>query len=256
MFSQLPSLRSQTRVKIFQYWERTNVIRAVNLKKKFGRKEVVKGVNVEVERGEVVGLLGPNGAGKTTTFNMILGIVAPTSGKIYLDGVDITHMPVHRRAKLGITYLQQETSVFSGLTVWENLEVVLRFAGERDIDGRARELLEEFGLWNLRDQIADNLSGGEKRRLELARMMTLKPSFLLLDEPFVGIDPKTVKDIQNMVRELKRRNLGVVITDHNVEELVEVVDRLYVMHKGEIIASGPPDEVLSSPVVKEVYLGE
>ncbi len=243
-------------LKYSKKWERSAVIRAVNLRKKFGRKEVVKSVNVKVERGEVVGLLGPNGAGKTTTFNMILGIVAPTSGKIYLDGVDITHMPVHRRAKLGITYLQQETSVFSGLTVWENLEVVLRFAGERDIDGRARELLEEFGLWNLRDQIADNLSGGEKRRLELARMMTLKPSFLLLDEPFVGIDPKTVKDIQNMVRELKRRNLGVVITDHNVEELVEVVDRLYVMHKGEIIASGPPDEVLSSPVVKEVYLGE
>ena len=232
------------------------MIRAVNLKKRFGRKEVVKGVSVEVKRGEVVGLLGPNGAGKTTTFNMILGIVAPTSGKIYLDEVDITHMPVHRRAKLGITYLQQETSVFSGLTVWENLEVVLRFAGEKDTDGRVKELLEEFGLWNLRDQIADNLSGGEKRRLELARMMTLKPSFLLLDEPFVGIDPKTVKDIQSMVRELKKRNLGVVITDHNVEELVEVVDRLYVMHKGEIIASGPPDEVLSSPVVKEVYLGE
>ena len=232
------------------------MIKAVGLRKRFGRKEVVKGVNIEVKRGEVAGLLGPNGAGKTTTFNMILGIVSPSAGRIFLDDIDITYLPIHKRAKLGITYLQQETSVFSGLSVIENLEIVLKFAGEKDVRKKAERILEEFGIIHLKDQIADDLSGGEKRRLELARMMTLKPSFLLLDEPFVGIDPKTVKDIQNMVRELKKRNMGIIITDHNVGELSEVVDILYVMHKGEIVASGPPDEVLSSEVVKEVYLGE
>lgn len=232
------------------------MIKAIGLRKRFGRKEVVKGVNIEVRRGEVVGLLGPNGAGKTTTFNMILGIVSPSAGRIFLDEINITHLPIHKRAKLGITYLQQETSVFSGLSVIENLEIVLKFAGEKDVERKAEEILEEFGILHLKDQIADDLSGGEKRRLELARMMTLKPSFLLLDEPFVGIDPKTVKDIQKMVIELKSRNMGIIITDHNVEELAEVVDILYVMHKGEMIASGSPDEVLSSEVVKEVYLGE
>ncbi len=232
------------------------MIKAIGLRKRFGRKEVVKGVNIEVRRGEVVGLLGPNGAGKTTTFNMILGIVSPSAGRIFLDDINITHLPIHKRAKLGITYLQQETSVFSGLSVIENLEIVLKFAGEKDVERKAEEILEEFGILHLKDQIADDLSGGEKRRLELARMMTLKPSFLLLDEPFVGIDPKTVKDIQKMVIELKSRNMGIIITDHNVEELAEVVDILYVMHKGEMIASGSPDEVLSSEVVKEVYLGE
>ncbi len=227
-----------------------------DLTKRFGRKAVVRGVSLEVRRGEVVGLLGPNGAGKTTIFNMILGIVVPTSGRISLDGRDITNLPIHTRARLGITYLQQETSVFSGLTVWENLDLVLRFNGVKSRHDRIRRLLEEFGIWELRDQIADELSGGEKRRLELARMMTLDPSFLLLDEPFVGIDPKTVKDIQKMVLELKGRGLGIIITDHSVDELVEVVDRLYVIHKGEIIAEGPPEEALSNEIVKEVYLGE
>ncbi len=233
------------------------MIKAVGLRKRFGRKEVVRGVDIEVKRGEVAGLLGPNGAGKTTTFNMILGIVSPSSGRIFLDDVDITYLPVHERARLGITYLQQETSVFSGLSVIENLKIVLTFSGEKkNVKEKAESILKEFGILHLKDQLADDLSGGEKRRLELARMMTLKPSFLLLDEPFVGIDPKTVKDIQSMVRELKRRNLGIIITDHNVDELAEVVDRLYVMHKGKIIASGSPEEVLSSEVVKEVYLGE
>ena len=217
---------------------------------------MVRDVNLYVKRGEVVGLLGPNGAGKTTTFNMILGIVIPTKGVILLDGKDITTVPIYKRALYGITYLQQETSVFNGLTVWENLEIVLRFKKEKDIKGTVEKLLDEFGLKNLKDQFAENLSGGEKRRLELARMMTLNPSFLLLDEPFVGIDPKTVKDIQNMVRELKKRNLGIIITDHNVDELVAVVDRLYVMYKGEIISQGPPDQALGSSLVKEVYLGE
>ena len=232
------------------------MIRCVSLYKRFGRKYVVKNVNIVVKRGEVVGLLGPNGAGKTTTFNMILGIVTPTKGKIFLDGKEITSVPIYKRALMGITYLQQETSVFSGLKVRENLEIVLRHKKERNINEKVEKLLKEFGLWELRNQLADDLSGGEKRRLELARMMTLSPSFLLLDEPFVGIDPKTVKDIQEMVRQLKKRGLGIIITDHNVDELVEVVDRLYVMHKGEIISEGPPQEALSSSLVKEVYLGE
>ncbi len=227
-----------------------------DLTKRFGRKYVVKEVNLEVRKGEVVGLLGPNGAGKTTVFNMILGIVVPTSGRISLNGREITNLPIHLRARLGITYLQQETSVFTGLTVWENLEMVMRFNGVKNYSWKIRKLLEEFGIWDLRYQLADELSGGEKRRLELARMMTLDPSFLLLDEPFVGIDPKTVKDIQKMVIELKNRGLGIIITDHSVDELVEVVDRLYVIHKGEIIASGPPEEALSNELVKEVYLGE
>ncbi len=227
-----------------------------DLTKRFGRKYVVKEVNLEVRKGEVVGLLGPNGAGKTTIFNMILGIVVPTSGRISLNGREITNLPIHLRARLGITYLQQETSVFTGLTVWENLEMVMRFNGVKNYSWKIRKLLEEFGIWDLRYQLADELSGGEKRRLELARMMTLDPSFLLLDEPFVGIDPKTVKDIQKMVIELKNRGLGIIITDHSVDELVEVVDRLYVIHKGEIIASGPPEEALSNELVKEVYLGE
>ncbi len=226
-----------------------------DLVKRFGRKKVVDGVSLSVERGEVVGLLGPNGAGKTTIFNMVLGIVVPTSGRIYLDGEDITKLPVHERARLGITYLQQETSVFSGLTVWENLELVLRFKKVENLNERITSLLEEFGIFDLKDQLADDLSGGEKRRLELARMMTLDPSFLLLDEPFVGIDPKTVRDIQRMIVDLKSRGLGIIVTDHSVDDLVEVVDRLYVIHKGKIIASGPPDEVLSDRTVKEVYLG-
>ncbi|HIP92330.1 MAG TPA: LPS export ABC transporter ATP-binding protein [Thermotoga sp.] len=228
-----------------------------NLTKRFGRKVVVKDVNIFVEKGEVVGLLGPNGAGKTTIFNMILGIVVPTSGKIFLNGMDITNLPVYKRARMGITYLQQETSVFSGITVWENLELVLSFF-EKDRLKKERtieKLLKDFGIYSLKDQIARDLSGGEKRRLELARMMTLNPSFLLLDEPFVGIDPKTVKDIQKMVLELKTRGLGIIITDHNVNELVKVVDRLYIIHKGSIIAEGPPERALTDKKVREVFLG-
>ena len=228
-----------------------------NLVKRFGRKTVVKGVNMFIEKGEVVGLLGPNGAGKTTIFNMILGIVVPTSGRIFLNGMDITNFPVYKRARMGITYLQQETSVFNGITVWENLELVLSFF-EKDRSRREtviEKLLKDFGIYELKDQLAGDLSGGEKRRLELARMMTLNPSFLLLDEPFVGIDPKTVKDIQRMVLELRKKGLGIIITDHNVDELVEVVDRLYIIHKGSIIAEGPPERALTDKKVREVFLG-
>jgi lipopolysaccharide export system ATP-binding protein len=232
-------------------------LKCENLKKRFGRRYVVNGVNLEFHRGEIVGLLGPNGAGKTTIFNMILGVVVPTSGKIIFRDVDITKFPVYRRARLGITYLQQETSIFGGLTVRENIDLVLRFH-EKDKEKRERkieELLHEFHLKHLENQPASFLSGGEKRKLELARMMCLNPAFILLDEPFSGIDPKTVKEIQKMTLELKQKNFGIVITDHNVDELVEIADRIYVIYKGEILAEGSPERILEDETVREVYLG-
>jgi lipopolysaccharide export system ATP-binding protein len=234
-----------------------DVLRCENLKKRFGRRYVVNGVNLEFHRGEIVGLLGPNGAGKTTIFNMILGVVVPTSGRIIFRDVDITKFPVYRRARLGITYLQQETSIFGGLTVRENIDLVLRFH-EKDKEKRERkieELLHEFHLKHLENQPASFLSGGEKRKLELARMMCLNPAFILLDEPFSGIDPKTVKEIQKMTLELKQKNFGIVITDHNVDELVEIADRIYVIYKGEILAEGSPERILEDETVREVYLG-
>ena len=233
------------------------ILRCVDLTKRFGKRVVVDRVNLEFNQGEVTGLLGPNGAGKTTIFNMILGVVVPSSGKIFFENTDITRFPVYKRARLGITYLQQETSVFGGLTVRENLELVLRFF-EKDREKREEkieQLLHEFHLKPLENQPASFLSGGEKRKLELARMMCLNPSFVLLDEPFSGIDPKTVKEIQKMVLELKQRNFGVVVTDHNVDELAEIADRIYVIYKGKILAEGRPEEVLEDETVKEGYLG-
>ncbi|ACJ75428.1 ABC transporter, ATP-binding protein [Thermosipho africanus TCF52B] len=224
-----------------------------DVKKRFGRKQVLNGINLNVRTGEVVGLLGPNGSGKTTLFNIILGVVIPSSGKIYLGEKDITKIPIHKRAKLGITYLQQETSVFRQLSVEDNLKLVIEYH-DKDVK-KIPKLLKEFGIDSLKDQYAFYLSGGEKRRLELARMMTLSPKFLLLDEPFVGIDPKTVKEIQKMVISLKERGLGIIITDHSVDALKDIVDRLYVIHKGDTIASGQPEEVLNDETVKEVYLG-
>ena len=235
----------------------TNSLKCVNLEKKFGKRVVVDQVNLEFNQGEVVGLLGPNGAGKTTIFNMILGVVVPSSGKIFFKELDITRFPVYKRARLGITYLQQESSVFGGLTVRENIELVLRFfeKDEKKREEKIEQLLHEFHLKPLENQPANFLSGGEKRKLELARMMCLNPAFVLLDEPFSGIDPKTVKEIQKMALELKQRNLGVVVTDHNVDELVEIADRIYVIYKGRILAEGRPEEVLEDETVKEVYLG-
>ncbi|MBZ4650948.1 LPS export ABC transporter ATP-binding protein [Thermosipho sp. (in: thermotogales)] len=224
-----------------------------DVKKRFGRKQVLNGINLNVRTGEVVGLLGPNGSGKTTLFNIILGVVIPSSGKIYLGEKDITKIPIHKRAKLGITYLQQETSVFRQLSVEDNLKLVIEYH-DKDVK-KIPKLLKEFGIDSLKDQYAFYLSGGEKRRLELARMMTLSPKFLLLDEPFVGIDPKTVKEIQKMVISLKERGIGIIITDHSVDALKDIVDRLYVIHKGDTIASGQPEEVLNDETVKEVYLG-
>ena len=234
-----------------------SVLRCENLVKRYGRRTVVNGASISVETGEIVGLLGPNGAGKTTIFSMILGLVIPTSGAIYIDEKEITHIPVYRRALEGITYLAQEVSVFNGLTVWENVELVLenlkvpKIRRNKIID----ELLYEFGIHHLKDQKAVNLSGGEKRRLELARMMTLNPKFILLDEPFSGIDPLTVKDIRRMMLKLKKMNIGIIVTDHSVQEIERIVDRLYVIHKGNILAHGEPEKVLKDERVIENYIG-
>ncbi|ODN31035.1 LPS export ABC transporter ATP-binding protein [Fervidobacterium thailandense] len=229
-----------------------------NISKRFGRKLVLNDVSIEANTGEVVGLLGPNGSGKTTLFNIILGVVVPNKGKIFFDDINITNLPIHKRARLGITYLQQETSVFRELTVEDNIKAIIEY--QKMSKAERRELidftLEEFGILDLKKQYAYSLSGGEKRRLELARMMVLRPKFVLLDEPFIGIDPKTVKEIQRIVVDLKQRGIGVIITDHSVDALRPIVDRLYVIHKGQVLASGAPEEVFENEIVKSVYLGE
>lgn len=213
-------------------------------------------VSIEASSLEVVGILGPNGAGKTTAFKSILGIVIPNSGDIYLNAEKITHLPIHERARRGIAYLPQETSIFRGLTVIENLKMVLKLTGERDNNEEtAIRLLEEFNILSLKDQPSSVISGGEKRRLEFARTLTLSPSFILLDEPFVGIDPMTVKDIQKMIRKLRDKGIGVIVTDHDVTSISRVVDRLYVLYKGEVISSGDPSVVLTDSAVVEKYLG-
>lgn len=228
------------------------------MEKKYGRRKVVKGASLEVNSNEIVGLLGPNGAGKTTIFRMMLGIVIPTKGTIHLNDEDITHIPIHLRAKRGITYLPQEVSVFTGLTVRKNVSVIFENMKmpKKEIRERTQQLLEDFGISHLESQKASNLSGGEKRRLELARMMTLEPKFILLDEPFSGIDPMTVKDIQRMSIRLKEMGIGVIVTDHNVDDIRRIVDRLYVIHKGTILAEGDPESVFSDRRVIENYLGE
>jgi len=247
----MESIRNETEVSFDQ-------ISCQNIFKKFGRKVVLNGVSMYVNTGEVVGLLGPNGSGKTTLFNIILGVVVPTKGKVFFNGKNITNMPIHRRARLGITYLQQETSVFRDLKVEDNVRLVLEFQKLKKSEREEviTENLAEFGIESLRKQYAFSLSGGEKRRLELARMMSLKPKFVLLDEPFIGIDPKTVKEIQKVVLNLKERGIGVIITDHSVDALSPIVDRLYVIHKGQVLAEGNPEEVLKNDLVKQVYLGE
>jgi len=233
------------------------LLKCIDLIKKYGKRVVVDRANLYVKSGEIVGLLGPNGAGKTTLFNMILGLVIPNSGAIYIDDIELTHTPVFRRALIGITYLPQETSVFNGLTVGENLEIVFENLNVSSAERKKKveKLLKDFGIYKLKDQKANFLSGGEKRRLELARMMTLNPKFILLDEPFSGIDPLTVKDIQRMIVKLKSKGIGIVVTDHSVSEIEKIVDRLYVIHKGKILAQGSPDEVLNDPKVIDNYIG-
>lgn len=231
-----------------------------SLYKNFGRRRVLSDVSFHAKSNEVVGILGPNGAGKTTAFKSMLGLVIPDKGNIILNGENITKLPVHLRAQRGIAYLPQDISIFRGLKVIENLRIILSLnnhdMSKKEIDEKANELLEEFGIDHLKNQSSDYISGGEKRRLEFARTLTLSPSFILLDEPFVGIDPITVKDIQKIIRNLKNKGIGVIVTDHDVQSISMVVDKLYVLYKGKVISCGNPEEVLSNKEVIQNYLGD
>lgn len=228
------------------------------LSKRFGAKEVVRDVNLAMNQGEIVGLLGPNGAGKTTTFYMLTGIIKPSSGKVLLDGRDIGGWPLYRRARVGLSYLPQESSVFRRLTVRENLQIILEHVGLDRKAQRARAdlLMEEFGLTRLADSHASYLSGGERRRLEIARCLIRDPLFVLLDEPFAGIDPLAVGDIQQLIRGLKERGIGVLISDHNVRETLTICDRASLMFQGRLILTGTPDEIVDDEQARSVYLGD
>lgn len=231
---------------------------ARDLRKSFRGREVIKGVSLSVNRGEVVGILGPNGAGKTTLFNTLIGFIKVDGGSIELDGEDITNLPPHRRAEKGIAFLPQEHTLFEELTVMENLLMFLEFFADSREEAvvRAEALLEDFGLLSLRDHKAYTLSGGQKRRLEIARSLITKPRYLFLDEPFAGLDPIIVSDIRKMVRNLRHQNIGILITDHNVRETISIVDRVYIISEGRIIAEGEPVNVVELQEVRRTYLGE
>lgn len=233
-------------------------LEAKQLEKTYRGRKIVRGVSLRVEHGEVVGLLGPNGAGKTTTFYMVVGLVKPDRGMVTLDGTDITRMPMYRRARNGIGYLAQEPSVFRKLTVAENLTAVLENMGLTAFERLERKdsLLKELGIAHLADSMAYTLSGGERRRVEIARALTLSPKFILLDEPFAGIDPLAVQDIQGIISLLKKKGIGILITDHNVRETLAITDRAYIISEGEIIEAGSAAEITASPQVRQFYLGE
>jgi lipopolysaccharide export system ATP-binding protein len=233
-------------------------LQACGLEKSYRGRKVVSDVHLELRQGEVVGLLGPNGAGKTTTFYMVVGLISPDAGKVLLNGTDITGSPMYQRARSGISYLPQEPSAFRKLTVEENLRGIaetLSLSAEVQA-ARVEALLEEFGIANLRRQGAYTLSGGERRRLEIARALVLTPKFVLLDEPFAGIDPLAVRDIQHIIGELKQRNIGILVTDHNVRETLNITDRAYIINEGKILRVGSPAELTNDTEVKKVYLGE
>lgn len=233
-------------------------LRARGLGKSYRRRPVVRGVDLELYRGEAVGLLGPNGAGKTTTFYMITGLVQADQGQMEIDGEDVTEEPMYRRARRGLGYLPQEASIFRGLTVTQNIMAVLELVeSDKSVRlTRLEELLEEFSVTHLRDTPAVALSGGERRRVEIARCLASNPSFILLDEPFAGVDPIAVNDIRDLVKHLKSRDIGVLITDHNVRETLEIIDRAYILHDGQVLMSGTPEEVVADDNVRRVYLGE
>jgi lipopolysaccharide export system ATP-binding protein len=235
-----------------------SVLRAEGLMKRYRKRTVVSDVSLTVESGEVVGLLGPNGAGKTTCFYMILGLVPIDSGSVTLDGEDLTHLPIFRRSRLGLSYLPQEASIFRKLTVAQNIQAVLELQGvePEDVDARLDALLEDLHIGHLRSSPALSLSGGERRRVEIARALATSPRFILLDEPFAGVDPIAVLDIQQIIRFLKERGIGVLITDHNVRETLGICDHAYIINQGSVLAFGKPQEIIYNEAVRKVYLGE
>ena len=229
-----------------------------NLNKSFLKNEVLSNINLEVHRSEAVGLLGPNGAGKTTCFHILTGLIKPNKGKIFVDGIDITNFPIYVRSKIGIGYLPQEPSVFRGLTVEENLMSILEYT-EPNKSKRINfldDLLKDFALIEKRKENSLKLSGGQRRRVEIARTLCTKPNFILLDEPFTGIDPLQLNEIKNLIKSLKKRNIGVLITDHNVREALTVIDRAYIIHEGNVLMQGRPKDIINNKLVKKVYLGD
>jgi lipopolysaccharide export system ATP-binding protein len=238
--------------------DRSHGLSVVSIAKSYDRKAVLTDVSLHVDRGEVVGLLGPNGAGKTTCFYSIMGLVRPDSGRILLDGQDITGLPMYRRAILGLGYLPQETSIFRGMTVSQNIMAVLEVAepNKQVRRDRLEQLLDEFNIQRLRDAPAMALSGGERRRAEIARALAADPSIMLLDEPFAGIDPISISDIRGLVMELKKRDIGVLITDHNVRETLDIVDRACIIYDGQVLFAGSPQDLVADPNVRRLYLGE
>ena len=232
-------------------------LRTENIVKKYNKRTVVDHVNIAVAQGEIVGLLGPNGAGKTTAFNIIVGLIRPLEGKVFLDNLDISGLPMYKRAQNGIGYLPQEASVFRHLSVEDNIAAVLEFTSfsKSEQKDKVEQLLEEFGLQTVRKSLGIQLSGGERRRTEIARALAMDPKFILLDEPFAGVDPIAVEDIQKIVAKLKDRNIGVLITDHNVHETLSITDRAYMLFDGKIFVSGTTEELANDPTVRDKYLG-
>lgn len=228
------------------------------IKKSYKGRDVVNGISVEVNQGEIVGLLGPNGAGKTTSFYMIVGLVKPDSGRVFLDDTDITNYPMYKRSQMGIGYLPQEVSVFRKLSVEDNIMAILEMGklSKEERKARLEQLLDEFSLNHVRKNLGNRLSGGEKRRTEIARALATEPKFVLLDEPFAGVDPIAVEDIQSIVSELKKRNIGILITDHNVQETLSITDRAYLLFEGQILKSGTAQELANDEQVRRVYLGK
>lgn len=235
-----------------------SILRTENIVKIYGKRTVVQGVSVEVKQGEIVGLLGPNGAGKTTSFYMIVGLISPKEGNIFFDDINITKLPVYQRARLGIGYLAQEASVFRRLSVEDNIASVLEMTklSKKAQKERVDELIEEFSLQKIRKSLGVQLSGGERRRTEIARALALKPKFILLDEPFAGVDPIAVEDIQKIVSTLREKNIGILITDHNVHETLSITDRAYLLYEGKILMQGTAKDLTEDPEVRRVYLGE
>lgn len=235
-----------------------NILRTENLVKKYGSRTVVNHVSIDVKQGEIVGLLGPNGAGKTTTFYMTVGLVTPEKGHIYLDDLEVTKFPVYKRAQHGIGYLPQEASVFRKMSVEDNVRAVLEMThlSKAEQKEHLESLIGEFGLGKVRKNLGDQLSGGERRRVEIARCLAINPKFIMLDEPFAGVDPIAVQDIQQIVSKLKNKNIGILITDHNVHETLSITDRAYLLFEGKVLFQGNAEELSANPIVREKYLGK